>query len=204
MGTISREVLVTPQRLHARFRLENMDKVTEAYFHGLLGDATHSRLHRTWRIAQKEREWLEKLQKFLKRLGYKSWIYREGKERQLYILETTAKFLFNGFNPAKLVDEAEKAAYIRGYFDAEGGVPQNSEARLYVQLVQKNKEELKVVQKLLQELGIESGVIHNPSARNDPNYWRFFVRARSYQRFIQKIGSWHPRKQKILQSRMKI
>lgn len=181
-----------------------MDKVTEAYFHGLLGDATHSRLHRTWRIAQKEREWLKKLQRFLKQLGYKSWIYREGKERSLYILETTAEFLFNGFDSERLVNEQEKVAYVRGYFDAEGGVPKSSKARFYVQFVQKNKKELETVQRFLQDLGIESGKIHNPSVRVDPDYWRFFVRARSYQKFIDRIGSWHPRKQKILQSRMKI
>jgi intein-encoded DNA endonuclease-like protein len=181
-----------------------MQRAIKAYFHGLLGDATYSRLHNTWRIAQKERAWLEKLQTFLKQLGCKAWIYLEGKNRRVYILETTAKFLSDGFNPANLENQEEKIAYIRGYFDAEGRVPQNSKARFYIQFVQKNKKELQLVQKLLQDLQIESGVIHNPSQKVDPDYWRFFVQAKSYQRFIQRVGSWHPRKAKILQGRMKI
>ena len=98
----------------------------------------------------------------------------------------------------------EKIAYVRGYFDAEGGVPRNSANRFYIQFVQKDFEELEKVRNMLEELGIRCGKIHNPSIKVDPEYWRFFVRAQSYQRFIELIGSWHPIKGLFLQKGMKI
>ena len=60
------------------------------------------------------------------------------------------------------------------------------------------------VHEILQHEGIESGRIHNPSARVDPDYWRFFVRAKSQQDFLERVGSWHPRKQAQINARVKI
>ena len=178
--------------------------VAIAYLQGALGDGTFHATHRTHRIGQKEIEWLQRLQHLLKCTGYRSWIYREGKTRDFHVIETTAKFLTRSFNPEALLTVAERSAYIRGYFDAEGGVPQRGDARFYVQFVQNNRTSLVRGRKLLEQLDIACGRLHNPSARVDPHYWRFFVRVQSHERFIRLVGSWHPRKEILLFDRMKI
>jgi len=85
-----------------------------------------------------------------------------------------------------------------------GGVSHDSRVRFYLQFAEKNKYRLEKVRNLLNDLGIPCGVIHNPSRRIDPDYWRFYVRARAYEKFVRQIGSWHPRKQKVFSSWMKI
>lgn len=176
----------------------------QAYLQGALHDGTRSELHNTHRISQKGTEWLEKLQECLAVLGHKSWIYREGRTRSVYILETTASFLSLDFDPDSLETEGEKVAYVRGYFDAEGGLPQQPNARFYVQFAQKNCVELSKVRNILEGLGIRCGKIHNPSKWADPNYWRFYVLTGSHRDFARIVGSWHPRKRAILRRRMKI
>ena len=181
-----------------------MAKITIAYLQGILGDATYSKIHKTHRISQANREWLEKVKDLLWSIGDKSWIYMEGKSRNVYVLETTSKALSLSFDPMKLQTKSEKIAYVRGYFDAEGGTAHDEKVRFYLQFAEKNKNRLEKVKNLLEELGIECGRIHCPSVKADPNYWRFYVRANSYDKFINMIGSWHPRKQKIFSNRMKI
>ena len=97
-----------------------------------------------------------------------------------------------------------QSAYIRGFFDAEGGIPHSTSARFYIQLCQKDKVKMEKLKLMLQRLGIASGVVHNPSQRVDPNYWRLFISSRSYLDFIRIIGTWHPRKIKILEKRKMI
>ena len=176
----------------------------QAYLQGALHDGTRSELHNTYRISQKGTDWLEKLQECLAVLGHKSWIYREGRTRSVYILETTASFLSLDFDPDSLETEGEKVAYVRGYFDAEGGLPQQPDARFYIQFTQKNGVELSKVRNILEGLGIRCGKMHNPSKRVDPDYWRFYVLAGSHRDFVQVVGSWHARKRAILHRRMKI
>jgi len=94
--------------------------------------------------------------------------------------------------------------YIRGFFDAEGGVPRQLTDRFYLQFVQKNRPKLVAIKNELGELGIQTGIVHNPSQRIDPEYWRFFIATQSQAAFIQTIGSWHPRKSIIFEQRMKI
>jgi hypothetical protein len=156
-------------------------------------------LHHTHRISQKGTDWLERLGKMLQELGYNSWTYQEGKSRQVFVLETSAAFLDIDFDPDFLKTDAERIGYVRGYFDAEGGVPQIPGARFYIQFTQKDLIELGKVKAILEGLDIRCGKIHNPSSRVDPGYWRFFVRAQSYRSFATVIGSWHPRKELLLQ-----
>ena len=96
----------------------------------------------------------------------------------------------------------EQAAFVRGYFDAEGGVPRRTGDRFYIQSVQKDLADLEHVRSLLGHLGIRCGRIHNPSARADPDYWRFYVLAASHQDFALYVGSWHPRKRPLVQRRL--
>jgi hypothetical protein len=115
-----RERLLTPQRLHA----EPLDPISaadmEAYLQGALKDATPSALHRTHRFGQSDRAWLERIADLLGALGHRSWIYREGRDRNYWIVETSAKFLSISFDPSPLIGTHSGLAYVRGYFDADG------------------------------------------------------------------------------------
>ena len=175
----------------------------EAYFQGALHDATLNKQKR-FRFAQKSEAWLKMLATLLRNLGYNSWIYKEGKERNVYVLETLASFLDFTFDPSKLVAKREQVAYVRGFFDAEGGMPHNKEARFYIQLVQKDKDKILKIKKILLSMGVKTGKVHNPSKRIDPDYWRIFVSSKSEKDFVDKIGSRHPSKIRILTDRVMI
>lgn len=163
-----------------------------------------NRQHRTFRFGQSDHRWLDVLDLCLERLGHRSWIYREGRERRFWVLETSAGFLSRAFEGSHSTGSTARIDYVRGYLDAEGGMPRNESARLYFQFSQKNRRSLETVASILQSVGIGCGVIHNPSRRVDPDYWRFYVRARSHQRFTSVVGSWHPRKRQQMNTRMKI
>ncbi len=179
-------------------------KECKAYLLGALHDGTYNRFHKTFRFSQKGKAWLRILQSLLRRTGNASWIYREGKMRNVFPLETTASFLDIHFDPLALKSSRERIAYVRGYFDAEGGMPHNSRAPFYIQICQKNLEELHKVRNFLENTGIKCGVIHNPSKNIDPNYWRFYIRSMSHQDFFRTVSSWHERKRKIISRRMMI
>jgi len=202
VGSISREVAtgkplakwfkrwLTPQRLHAdRSREYGMSK---AYVLGMLHDGFESK--HTFRIAQKHYSFVQDLAEMIKQMGYKAWVYREGAERNVFVVEFSKKVL-SGF---EITTNQDKTEYVRGYFDAEGSVPLNG-ARMYVYFCQKNKEDLAEVKSFLEELGIVCGKTHNPSKKQDPNYWRFFVSCKSYKDFARKIGSRDPAKKKVLE-----
>ncbi len=173
-----------------------------AYLHGAMHDASLNKNKRI-RFGQKYPEWLDTLKDLLMSVGVNSWIYKEGKDREYYILETVCKDLHFSFNPTTLTTEGEKIAYVRGFFDAEGGIPQNG-GKFYIQLVQKNLPKMEALKNILADLGIYCGKIHNPSKQVDPNYWRFFVSTKNHKEFSSIIGSWHPIKAKIFSQRMMI
>ena len=170
--------------------------MTKAYLLGALHDGTVRRL--TYRIVQKDQEYIEFLVKEIKNLGQKAWMYKEGRTRNLYVVEFSRSFL-NNFVISTIQDKID---YIRGYFDAEGGVSRNLKVRYYLYFAQKNLNDLEQVKEWLEELRIKCGSIHNPSKKVDPNYWRFFISIQSYEKFAKVIGSWHPIKRHFL--RMKI
>ncbi len=171
-------------------------EMTKAYLVGALHDGTVRRY--TYRIVQKDQAYIKFLLHEIRRLGQKAWIYKEGKTRNLYAIEFSKSFL-KDFILKTLKDRID---YLRGYFDAEGGVSRNPKVRYYIYFAQKNLEDLKRAKQYLEELGIICGKVHNPSKSVDPNYWRFFIKAQSYEKFAEVIGSWHPIKRHFL--RMKI
>lgn len=179
-------------------------RVARAYLQGAFHDGTWNRANQRTRFAQSNLGWLYILKVLLGDLGYTSWLYREGKTRSVFILETQANFLDLRFDPRGLKSRAEKIAYVRGFFDAEGGTPRNPQARFYVQLVQNDYQKLEKIKEVLRQLGIVVGRIHNPSISVDPDYWRMFVRTESLIDFVGIVGSWHPRKVRDLRVRMKI
>lgn len=178
-------------------------EIIKAYLFGALHDATFSS-NKRFRFSQKGTEWLKFLQTLFKKLGYNSWLYKEGSQRSVYVLETLASFLDFAFNPLELKNKSEQESYIRGYFDAEGGIPRETQARFYIQLTQSDKEKLRKIKKVLIDLGINTGKIHNPSKAIDPDYWRIYVLRDSQERFVKVIGSWHPRKIATLRKRIVI
>jgi len=177
------------------------DSEIRAYLQGALHDA-YRRKNRI-RFSQKGTEWLTVLKSLLDQLRYKSWMYREGK-RDVYDLETTAEFLDFKFDPRSLKTREEQASYIRGFFDAEGGIPHSRIAKFYIQLVQKDQEKMQAIKSILQSLGIKTGALHNPSRRVDPNYWRCFVATASHADFARIIWSFHPLKRARFAERMMI
>lgn len=169
--------------------------LTRAYLLGALHDATTRKT--TYRIGTDCIKYAQFLKKGIENLGYKAWVYQEGRTRNYYIVEFS-KFVLNNL---KLVSSKDKLDYIRGYFDTDGAVARSRKVRYYLYFSQKNLKDLKQLQNYLTEVGISTGIIHNPS-KTDPKYYRFYIRANSYQKFAYAVGSWHPVKSKFV--RMKI
>jgi LAGLIDADG-like domain len=204
--TISREVaetpnqatLLTPQRLHAEL-LETSVSGARAYLHGAAHDATISRRHGTVRFGRADERWLEVLKLLIARLGRRAWIYREGRSRHLWILETSVEVVAE--QPSFSTSE-ERLTYARGYFDAEGGIPRDPSARFYIQFVQKDHAGLDQLREMLELEGIGCGRLHNPSRLRDPDLWRFYVVAAGHSAFTTRVHSWHPRKRSLLAARL--
>ncbi len=170
--------------------------MTKPYLLGALHDAT---LHRiTYRLSQKSKLYVELVAKSIHLLGGNAWTYREGKNRQVYIVEFSSSFL----KGIRILNLKDKIDYIRGYFDTDGGIAKSTQVRYYIYFCQKDYQDLLQVKSFLTELGIKSGKLHNPSHTVDPHYWRFYISAQSYFDFALKIGSSHPEKKSYL--RMKI
>ena len=166
--------------------------MTKAYLLGALHDATERK--NTYRISQKSSGYVEFLAKGIQSLGRKAWTYKEGKTRDVYVVEFS-KSLLKG---TKIRSRQNKIDYIRGYFDTEGGIAKNPKVRYYLYFAQKDLNDLREVKGYLEELKIVCGKIHNPSKKVDPDYWRFFIRAKSYVDFARIVGSWHPEKSHFL------
>jgi len=169
---------------------------TKAYILGAIHDATKRKT--TFRLSQKYKAYPVFVKKLLAKINKNAWIYKEGRTRKVYIVEFSRSFL-QGF---KVRSKEEKKYYIRGYFDSEGGLAKSNKVKLYIYFAQKNKQDLEKVRNYLADLGIVCGIIHNPSKKVDPDYWRFYISAKSYRNFAENIGSWHPIKSRLL--RMKI
>jgi len=196
------QCLVDPSETTRRSPLTHERGEIIAYLHGAMHDASLNKGKRI-RFVQKYPDWLKTLQKLLADIGSRSWIYKEGQNRDLYVLETICHELDFSFDPSDLSEVDEKMAYLRGFFDAEGGIPRNGK-RFYIQLTQKDYEKMRKIKDLLNSLDIRSGKLHNPSKRIDPNYWRIFISSDSHYRFASIIGSYHPIKNGIMRKRMKI
>ena len=150
----------------------------------------------TVRICQKERSYVAMIKSMIESSGGRAWLYREGKDRNLFVVEFSRSFL----GPHELRTRRDSVSYVRGFFDAEGGVPSNARSEPYIYFAQKDEVELKNLWRLVQALGITCGAMHRPSERVDPEYWRFYICRRSHYRFARLVGSWHPRKGPILEA----
>ena len=186
---------MTPQRLHAEL-LELLMDMSKAYLLGVMHDSTERK--NTYRISSKENTYIQFLANMIHKMGYNAWTYREGKTRDMYVVEFSKKVVKN----TVIENEQQKIDYIRGYFDAEGSTSRSKNVRFYVYFAQKNKIDLEQLKSYLTDLGIICGKTHNPSKLKDPNYWRFFISCKSYRLFIEKIGSMHPIKSQLLRKKI--
>lgn len=186
---------LTPQRLHAEL-LASSQHDLDQYLLGSMCDSTFNRWHGTIRFCQKNRNWLVVLKEILSLLGHNAWIYREGKNRHLWVCETKT------FRPQ--TNEGLSLSYVRGFFDSDGGMPRMKSSRLYFQFTQKSLSDIVQLKSIMESHGIACGSPHVPSKQVDPDYWRLFVRAQSHTEFMHCVGSWHPRKRVLMQYRMMI
>ncbi len=170
-----------------------LPEIVVAYLLGALHDGTERQT--TWRIAQKSRNYLTVLQKLVKSLGGSAWIYKEGKKRNVWILEFSKSTL----KPVSLKTNEEQISFIRGFWDADGGVAKSQKVKFYIYFAQKNKPILIKLKKWLKKQNIKTGKIHNPSKKVDSGYWRFYISTQSHRDFVEIIGSWHPEKAYYLQ-----
>jgi len=113
--------------------------LTKPYLLGVLHDATE-RKH-TYRVSQKSEEFVETIAEMIRSMGYSAWTYREGRNRDVYVVEFS-KTVLDG---APIKTREDKADYVRGYFDAEGSVPKKPGARMYIYLAQKDRKDLEEV-----------------------------------------------------------
>jgi len=103
----------------------------KSYLIGAMHDGTVRK--RTLRISQKEEEYVLLLKELILGAGGRAWTYREGKDRNLYIVEFSRAFL----EGHEFRSRRERVHYIRGYFDAEGAVASPSAPDPYVNLHRK-------------------------------------------------------------------
>lgn len=168
-------------------------RACRCYLLGAMHDGT--RHGTTLRIGQREEAYVLFLKALIEGCGGKAWTYREGKERNLFIVEFSASFL----GVVHIRSLEDRMHYARGYFDAEGGVPSTSEGR-YLYFAQKDRQDLARLRTILLGLGLCCGRLHNPSRAEDPDYWRFYLSRQSIAKSSRLIGSWHPRKEWALRN----
>lgn len=150
----------------------------------------------TVRICQKEESYVAMIKALILDSGSRAWTYREGKLRNLFVVEFSHSFV----KGHQILTPRDIIHYARGFFDAEGGVPSDVRSYPYIYFAQKDRAELQDLRNLLLTLGIVCGTMHRPSRRADPEYWRFYVSRESHSRFARAVGSWHPRKGPILEA----
>ena len=166
--------------------------MSRAYLLGALHDATVREY--TYRLSQNDRDYVEDIASMVDDLGFDAWTYREGRDRNVHVAEFGRQVL-DGYNVSS---REEKRNYVRGYFDADGSVPKDTDARLYVYFAQQDKADLLEVKEYLEEFDVDTGTLHRPSEETAPDYWRFYVSTASHEAFAEEIGSRHPRKREVL------
>ena len=160
-----------------------------AYMHGAIHDGyiyTGKSKGKVAVFTQKNKTWLENIKGIIEENNGKAWIFPQ---RDIHVLETKFGSLFQ---PRMLSSNKEKLEYISGFFDAEGGIPKDLQARFYIQFVQKSKKELQEVADILGEFGIECGKLHQYDEKS--KCWRFFVKSNSWLKCIELLNSRHPEK----------
>lgn len=173
------------------------------------------------RILQKEAGWLRLLNElFEEAFGIRGKIYMETRRsksgvRTYYVLRIFDKelltrliYIFEIEMPQKFWktptfiknsrDKEVTVSYIRGFFDAEGGLPRdvNTAKQYYISFDQANEEPLEFIRSKLIELG------YTPTnlTRTGKVYQFRLCRKDNIVKFCREIGSWHPEKKLRLEA----
>jgi len=185
-----------------------------AYLLGALRDGTIDvREGKNYEIelAQKNKMWLQFVQNVFKKefrkegnilrhmKGY--WIIRiNGKETVRKIAEISQmKIPQENWKTPSLIEASDietKINCIRGFFDAEGGLPKKitKSSQKYVIFSQNNKESLEFIRKTLMEISIKP-----TNLTICGNVWEFRITTKDgIIKFINSVGSSHPEKVKKL------
>src|SRR5438552_9777191 len=105
----------------------------KSYLLGAMHDGTVR--ERTLRISQREEEYVVFLRSLILAKGKRAWTYREGRTRNLFVVEFS-KTLLDGHC---LRTRKEIIHYVRGSFDAEGEVGSPAASVLYLYFRQKTR-----------------------------------------------------------------
>jgi hypothetical protein len=65
--------------------------MSKAYLLGVMHDATERK--KTYRISSKEKKFINFLARMIHKIGYNAWTYKEGKTRNLYVVEFSKKVI---------------------------------------------------------------------------------------------------------------
>jgi intein-encoded DNA endonuclease-like protein len=157
------------------------------------------------KIGQKCEGWLEKLKEIVeKSFRTKTHISNHllritNKESVMKIKElsdiTTPQEVWNTPRILQNLDSHSLIPYIRGFWDAEGGLPKNPEVtkkseERYISFHQKNRESLEFIRRHLINLGF-----HPTKITICGKVFEFRIcRRDEIKKFWKIIGSWHPEK----------
>lgn len=186
-----------------------------AYLLGALRDATMDiRKGKNYeiKIAQKESDWLRLLQKLFeksfeisgnitKHINGTEILRINGKNAVEVILKISEmKVPQDSWETPKVIREQSleiQINYLRGFFDAEGGLPKNPETakQKYLAFSQKNRESIEFLREILIKKNF------NPTNITFcGNVWEFrLTRKKDIVNFCKTIGSWHSEKRKRLE-----
>ena len=163
------------------------------------------------KIAQRNLRWLKLLQKLFgqyfknrgritKHVNNTNILRINGREIVERIIQVSGiKVPQNNWQTPEVMKKQQTAgilAYIRGFFDAEGGLPKypKKNKQKYISFDQKNKEPLIFIRNKLVEYGYKPTKLTFTGGN-----WQFRITRKSHiKKFYQEIGSWHPEKRKKL------
>ena len=177
-----------------------------AYLLGAAGDATltHRKAKGEYCVEyeQKNPAWL--LHSIIPRIesAFGKRVSLKKRKSGLFRVRLYSKAAFRRFyryknGPMLILREsrAAKASFVRGFFDAEGSAPKRKAGTQYrIQLYQKDRRVLRVISRILKQLGIRTGKM-----TNSREIGQLPIRTQeNVRKFSGTIGSEHPDKASAL------
>ena len=83
--------------------------MSKTYLLGVMHDSTERK--NTFRISSKEKIFTQLLADMIHKIGHKAWTYREGKTREMYVVEFSKKVI-NNINIISLQDKIDYHSWI--------------------------------------------------------------------------------------------
>jgi intein-encoded DNA endonuclease-like protein len=144
-----------------------------AYICGALRDGYLYEKHYLISIAQKDKQWLEYLQRlFIETFGVKSKIRNLGDAFELRVFSKQLFYFIREFSELEKIKQNKDlwVPFISGFFDAEGHCTSPATYRKTgkkkISFHQNDYESLKFIKNALKEFGVKSGKIYLQKGRN--------------------------------------